>query len=124
MRSTVMSDPVEVETTEPEAVEEPTVEPAKAAADPNPEVPNPAPPATKTDAWTPPTKAEFDAVQVKLREANAESAARRKKLDALERAQESEAEKKVRDAVDAANEATKPRIVRAEAKLALHAADA
>lgn len=105
----------------PEPVVEPDTPPA--VEPPKPTEP-PTKPADKADSWKPPTKAEWDESQKKLREVNAESASRRKKLDALETAQLSDSEKKVREAVDAANAANKPRIVKAEAKVALVGADA
>jgi hypothetical protein len=106
-------------------VEAPQVtDPAPAAAKPEP--PKPAPPATSG-----PTQAQVDELQRKLDEtaanlkkANAESAERRKRLDALEKEQETAQEKAIREAVEAANEANKPRIVKAEARVALSAADA
>lgn len=110
----------------PEApeVEAPATEPAPAAAKPEP--PKPAPPKT-----TGPTQAQLDELQrkldetaAKLKTVNGESAERRKKLEALEREQESAQEKAIREAVEAANEANKPRIVKAEARVALSAADA
>lgn len=119
------------ETTPAEVVTEPTagevIEEATAPAAAKPEPPKPAPPKPATG----PTQAQVDELQRKLDETasnlkkvNAESADRRKKLEALEREQESEAEKRVREAVEAAELKNKPRIVKAEAKLALSAADA
>jgi hypothetical protein len=118
------------ETETPAPVEAPEVEapqvtePAPAAA--KPDAPKPAPPATSG-----PTQAQLDELQRKLDEtaanlkkANAESAERRKRLDALEREQETAQEKAIREAVEAANEANKPRIVKAEARVALASADA
>lgn len=121
----------ETEGTTPEApeAEAPGVEETTAAApSPTPEAPKPAPPKTVN---TGPTQSQFDDLQRKLEEtaaklktANGESAERRKKLDALEREQESAQEKAIREAVEATESKNKPRVVRAEAKLALSAADA
>lgn len=116
-----MADDPTPDPVDPEPVVDPTPEPEpKADPTPEPAADPPKPTAPKTG----PTAAEYAELQAKLRAANKESADRRKKLDELERAQESESEKRVREAVDAAHAANKPRIVRAEAKLALMGADA
>jgi hypothetical protein len=108
----------------PEVAAPTPTEPAPAAAKPEP--PKPAPPAA-----TGPTQAQVDELQRKLderdarlKEVNAESAGRRKELDAIKREQETAQEKAIREAVELANEANKPRIVKAEARVALSAADA
>lgn len=115
----------ETTTEAPEVEETAVTEPAPAAA--QPETPKPAPPKTTTG----PTQAQLEELQrkldetaAKLKSVNAESADRRKRLEALEREQETAQEKAIREAVEATNEANKPRIVRAEARVALAAADA
>lgn len=113
---------------EPENTPTPPAEPAPAVAPTEPaqlEGPKPTPPPVKpADEWKPPTKAEYEELARKLKDSNAESAARRKKLEAFERERETEQEKAIREAVEAANAATKPRIVKAEARSALASADA
>ncbi|AXB47305.1 phage scaffolding protein [Amycolatopsis albispora] len=78
----------------------------------------------KPPEWKPPTQAEWEDHQRKLREANSESAARRKKIEELTRQQETEADKKVREAVEAARAESKPAVIAAVAEAALLRADA
>jgi hypothetical protein len=52
--------------------------------------------------WTPPTKQEWEAFQAKYKKANASDAARRKRIEELEKKGESETDAKVREAVEQA----------------------
>jgi hypothetical protein len=116
-------------TTEPQ--DEPQEPPAPADPAPTPEpapqaqpVADPPKPAPPKDTWRPPTKAEFDEIQAKLKASNAENADRRKKLAQYERERETEQEKAIREAVEAERKANSPRIIRTEAKSALLSAKA
>lgn len=71
-----------------------------------------------SDDWTPPTKEEFEALQAKLKKANTESAARRKKLAELQQQHEDADTKAQREAADAAIAKYKPVAVKAAAKAA------
>jgi protein TonB len=102
------------------AVPGPPPDPAP-QAQPVPDPPKPAPP---KDTWRPPTKAEWEDAQAKLKASNAENAERRKKLAKYEQERESEQEKAIREAVEAERTANAPRIIRTEAKSALLSAKA
>jgi DNA polymerase III gamma/tau subunit len=117
---TTVTDPQD----EPDETLEPDTEPEPVKQ----ETPKPGPP---KDGWRPPSKAEWEALQrqltdtsTKLKDSNKENAARRKRLEEIQRAQETEHEKAIREAADAARAESKPRIVRTEAKYALQAAEA
>ncbi len=55
---------------------------------------------TTATEWTPPTQAEWLAHQAKLKKANASDAARRKRIEELEKNGETEADAKIREAVE------------------------
>ncbi|MFB9924868.1 hypothetical protein ACFORO_25870 [Amycolatopsis halotolerans] len=74
--------------------------------------------------WTPPTKAEYEALQAKLSATNAESAQRRVKIRELEQQHETDAEKAKREADEAAAARYKPTAVKASARAALLEAEA
>lgn len=78
----------------------------------------------KATEWTPPTKAEYEAVQAKLSAANAESAGRRTKIAELTKQNETDADKAKREADEAATARYKPTAVKASARSALLEADA
>lgn len=80
---------------------------------------------TGGDAWTPPTKEEWEAVKKAsadgaeaLKQANAEAANRRRQAADAAKAAESETEKAKREAAEAATAATLPLLLKAEAKAA------
>lgn len=77
----------------------------------------------ETDAWKPPTKADWDATQAKLKKANAQAASHRKEADELKRRGETDTEAAVRSAREEAEKAAedvwKPRFVRKAAAAAL-----
>ncbi|MEV4604810.1 hypothetical protein AB0K15_46605 [Amycolatopsis sp. NPDC049253] len=79
---------------------------------------------TATEEWTPPTKAEYEALQAKLSQTNAESAKRRVELKELQKQHETDAEKTKREAAEAAAALYKPTAVKASARAALLEADA
>jgi hypothetical protein len=107
--------------TEPQDEPDETLEPDTEPEPVKQETPKPGPP---KDGWRPPSKTEWEALQTKLKDSNKENAARRKRLEEFERAAETAQERAVREAADAARSESKPRIVRAEAKLALLSAEA
>lgn len=81
--------------------------------------------ATETeDVWTPPTRAEYEALAAKLSKVNAESAERRLALKELQKQHETDADKAKREAQEAAAALYKPTAVKASARAALLEADA
>jgi hypothetical protein len=80
--------------------------------------------ATEAEEWTPPTRAEYEALAAKLSKVNAESAERRLELKELRKQNETDADKAKREAQEAAAALYKPTAVKASARAALLEADA
>lgn len=80
--------------------------------------------ATEAEEWTPPTRAEYEALTAKLSKVNAESAERRLALKELQKQHETDADKAQREAREAAAALYKPTAVKASARAALLEADA